>query len=60
MFMAIASNSVLSNRKCVSDLPGSWGTLYELTKLPEDKLENALSEGWVRPETQEQRSFPIR
>jgi hypothetical protein len=36
----------------VQHLPVSWGTLYELTKLPEDKLEIALSEGWVRPETQ--------
>jgi hypothetical protein len=36
----------------VQTLPPYWGTLYELTKLPEDKLEIALSEGWVRPETQ--------
>ncbi|MGD9656903.1 MAG: hypothetical protein AB7U61_04560 [Methylocystis sp.] len=51
-FMAISSHQTISNRAHMRDLPGSWGTLYELTKLPDDKLEIALSEGWVRPEMQ--------
>ncbi|GLI94309.1 hypothetical protein [Methylocystis echinoides] len=50
--MAIARTPALSKGAHAPLLPTSWTTLYELTKLPEDKLEIALSEGWVRPETQ--------
>jgi hypothetical protein len=38
MLMAIAANPVLSNTNHGSDLPPSWRTLYELTKLPEPVL----------------------
>jgi len=42
--MKIARNAVISNPAYVQDLPPSWGTLYELTKLPEplliEKIEN--------------------
>jgi DUF3102 family protein len=52
MLMAIAGNPELSNRKHVSDLPPSWGTLYELTKLPGDALKTALAKGAINPKTQ--------
>lgn len=50
--MAVARNPAISKTAHAPLLPASWMTLYELTKLPGDKLEIALSEGWVRPETQ--------
>jgi hypothetical protein len=50
--MAVARNPVLSNSQRVANLPSSWGTLYELTKLPEPVLEKALSNGTITPETQ--------
>lgn len=50
--MMIAGHKGVANRAHAHVLPPSWTTLYELTKLPEDKLEIALAEGWVRPETQ--------
>jgi hypothetical protein len=40
--MKIASTDALSKPAHVQLLPPSWGTLYEFTKLPEDKLEVAL------------------
>jgi hypothetical protein len=51
-FMAIARNTALSNTQHVALLPRDWGVLAGLASLPADKLEIALSEGWVRPETQ--------
>jgi hypothetical protein len=51
-FMSIASNALIANGKYASHFPQSIETLSALAKLPEDKLEVALSEGWVRPEMQ--------
>lgn len=50
MLMKIAGNEQIANPKRVSDLPPSWGTLYELSKLPEDKLQRALDAGRVTPD----------
>lgn len=50
MFMAIASNSVLSKAQHVALLPPSWGTLYELSRLPEKRLLAAIESGEVTPE----------
>jgi hypothetical protein len=38
MLMAIAANPVLSDANHGSDLPPSWRTLYELTRVPDDVL----------------------
>lgn len=38
MLMAIGRNAVLSNRHHGADLPPSWRTLYELSRLPEERL----------------------
>lgn len=51
-FMAIASNPVLVDATRVSQLPPSWGTLYELARVPEPELQEALDAGRVTPATQ--------
>lgn len=48
--MQIASNPVLSNRQRVADLPASWGTLAELSRLEPDELKHAIGNHWVKPE----------
>lgn len=48
--MAIAQNPILSNSTHVSNLPPSWGSLYELTKVEPAKLKNALKDGVVTPD----------
>lgn len=50
--MAIAQHPILANATHVSLLPSSWGTLYELTKLPAPVLEQAFTDGTVRPDMQ--------
>jgi hypothetical protein len=47
--MAIADNPVISNGKHVSHLPASWGTLYQLTRLPEQILEEKIADGTINP-----------
>ena len=47
--MAIASNPVIANAAHVSLLPASWGTLYELTKLPSVELEAKINDGSINP-----------
>jgi hypothetical protein len=48
--MAVARHPVLSNSAHVQSLPQSWGTLYELTKVPETDLAEAIAAGKVTPE----------
>jgi hypothetical protein len=52
MLMKISENPVLSKAKHVSCLPPSWGTLYQLTHLPEEALEAMLADGTIHPEIQ--------
>jgi Protein of unknown function (DUF3102) len=47
--MEIARNTVLSDPTHVSLLPPSWGTLYELTKLPPEILEAKIIDGTINP-----------
>ena len=47
--MAVAEHPVLGDRTHVHALPPSWGTLYELTKLPEPVLVRALDDGTIAP-----------
>lgn len=46
---AIAEHDVLSKVAHVPLLPPSWGTLYELTKLPNDVLIARLKDGSIHP-----------
>jgi hypothetical protein len=47
MLMKIAEHPVISNAKHVSLLPPSWGTLYQLAKLPPEVLEAKIENGTV-------------
>ena len=49
-YMAIARNKVLSNSAHWADLPVSWRTLFELSRLPMQKLQEAICDGRVNPE----------
>jgi hypothetical protein len=50
MLMELATHPVLSNRKFISDLPQSWGTLYELTKLDDQTLIAGIKAGEITPD----------
>jgi DNA modification methylase len=47
--MAVADDQCwLSKQTHVSVLPSSWGTLYELSRLPEDMAVSAIKDGRIR------------
>jgi hypothetical protein len=60
MLMKIAAHPVLSATNHGSRLPPSWRTLYELTKLPEPLLEQALDEGHVHPAMERRHVLALR
>jgi uncharacterized small protein (DUF1192 family) len=47
MLMKVARHVILSNRNHGCDLPNSWRTLYDLTKLPDELLLECLKDGRV-------------
>ena len=47
--MTIANDHRIANRAHVHVLPPSWGTLYELTKLPDDVFEAKVADGTINP-----------
>jgi phage N-6-adenine-methyltransferase len=49
--MSIAKHPILSNRARGHDLPQSWRTQYELTKLPEPVIEEKIESGELNPNT---------
>lgn len=49
--MEIARNEVISDSEHVPNLPQSWGTLYELTKLDDETLIAGIKAGEITPET---------
>jgi len=50
MLMTVASNEVISDREFVHDLPQSWGTLYELTKLADEQIVAGIKAGEITPD----------
>jgi phage N-6-adenine-methyltransferase len=48
--MQVARNERITECSRVNTLPPSWGTLYELSKLPEPDLRRAFDEGRIHPE----------
>jgi Protein of unknown function (DUF3102) len=50
--MKISNDERLSKGAHVHLLPQSWGTLYELTKLPDDVFEAKIEDGTINPEMQ--------
>lgn len=57
MLMAISADPRLTDPKHVSHLPPSWGTLYELTKLPEKEFEARIASGAIRPDLERKQVF---
>ena len=47
MLMALARNGAIANPAHGEDLPPSWRTLYELSKIDAERLEKAIADGWV-------------
>ena len=50
MLIAIASNKVLSNPNHGSDIPASWRSLYELTKLDDEQIVAGIKAGEITPD----------
>lgn len=50
-FMAIAAHPILSNSTQWVQFPPSWRTLYELTKVPDERLVEAIETGAITPST---------
>ena len=48
--MLVGKHPVISNRKHVSDLPSSWGTLAVLAQLSESQFLKELEAGTIHPE----------
>jgi hypothetical protein len=58
--MIIVAHKELTNRAHVHVLPPSWGTLYELTKVPEPTLRKALTNGSIRPDMERREVASLR
>lgn len=50
MLIAISSNKVLSNPNHGSDIPASWRSLYELTKLDDEQIVAGIKAGEITPD----------
>ena len=48
--VAIAEDATLTNSEFIPKLPASWGTLYELTKLPEDEVSRLIASERINPD----------
>lgn len=48
--MSVAMHPVISNPTHASDLPQSWGTLYELTKLDDEQIVAGIKAGEITPD----------
>jgi hypothetical protein len=48
--MKIAADHRLTNAAQLQLLPTKWATMYELTKLPDQKLEAAIADGKINPQ----------
>jgi len=57
--MIVASDQRLANPAHVQLLPPAWGTLYELTKLPDDAFDDAIERGIIRPDMQRKDLAPL-
>ena len=58
--MAIAEHSILSNVTHVQHLPSSWGTVYELTKIPDEPLQQMLGDGTIHPDLRRSEVVKLR
>lgn len=58
--MSIAMHPVISNPTHVSDLPQSWGTLYELTKLDDEQIVAGIKAGEITPDMTRAQASALR
>ena len=58
--MAIARDRRLINSEHVQNLPNSWGTLYELTKLDNATFAKALEDGTIHAEMERREALGLR
>jgi len=58
-FMAVAGHPLLSNAAHVRLLPPSWGTLAELSRLPEADLTAAIAAHEVRPDMERREALQL-
>lgn len=58
--MKIAGHPVLSKSAHAPILPSSWMTLYELTKVPDEQLTTALTDGRITPGMQREDAVALR
>jgi hypothetical protein len=56
--MKIARDERITNPAHVPFLPPNWGTLYELTKLPDEQFEAKIADGTIRPDIGAARDCP--
>ena len=47
--MKVARDPRITNSEFVPNLPPSWGTLHELTKLSDEQFEGGLESGLINP-----------
>jgi hypothetical protein len=60
MFMAIASNPLLTNTNHGSSLPSSPHTLYELSRVPAARLLAAIEDGTVHPQMERRDAIALQ
>lgn len=59
MLMALSEHPVISNRNHGTDLPTSWRSLYELSRLEPLALEAAIADGRVTPELERKQAKAV-
>lgn len=60
MLMKIAEHPVISNRKHVSVLPSSWGTLYQLALLPAPLCQDYIDNGSINPKMERKHATALK
>lgn len=58
-FMSIARHPVLANTTHASHLPAAWTTLFELSRVPEEVLAEAVEDGRVHPGMRRQEAVAL-
>ncbi len=58
--MKIARDGRIANSEHVLNLPKSWGTLYELTKLGDQAFDQAIAAGAIRPDMERGEATRLR
>ena len=58
--MALAAHPCITNATYASHLPGSWDTLYELTKLSDAAFGERVADGSIHPEMSKREAAALR